>query len=64
MQAINCKDVEAIKMFLEEVSADMSIIEYNIREEVNCSEDKKNEYAKMVRELGDNIYNIAKQFHG
>lgn len=41
MYAINCKSIETIKMFLEEVSADMSIIEYNLREEVNCSEEKR-----------------------
>lgn len=53
-----------IKMFLEEVSADMSIIEYNLREEVSCSEEKKSEYIKMIKGLGNDIYNIAKRFNG
>lgn len=63
MYAINCKSIETIKMFLEEVSADMSIIEYNLREEVNCSEEKKKIYLSMINRLSHDIYSIAKKIN-
>lgn len=60
MQAVYAKDIEQIKEFLEDVAADMEIINSNIRE-LDCSEAQKVQNIKLITELRKNIYNTAKQ---
>ena len=60
MQAINAKTTDQIKMFLDEVAADMEIINYNIRES-DKSEDQKQSNIRLITNLRQNIYDTIKK---
>ena len=60
MQAIYAKTTEEVKMFLEEVGADMEILNYNIRES-NTDENQKTENIRLIKQLRENIYETMKK---
>ena len=60
MQAINTKNIEEIKMFLDEVGADMEILSYNIRE-YSYSEEQKIHNIKIISELRKSVYDAMKK---
>ena len=62
MQAINAKTRVGINTFLEEVGADMEIINYNIRENQDFTEQQKREYLDAVSKLRAQVYEVAKKF--
>lgn len=60
MQAIYAKTTEEVKMFLDEVAADMEILNYNIRES-NIDENQKTENIRLIKQLRENIYDTMKK---
>ena len=60
MQAINATTIEDIKRFLEEIGADMEILNYNVRE-LNIDESRKYENIRLITQLRENIYDTMKK---
>lgn len=60
MQAINATTIEDIKRFLEEIGADMEILNYNVRE-LNIDENRKYENIRLITQLRENIYDTMKK---
>ncbi len=60
MQAIYAKNIEGVKTVLDEMAADMEILNYNIRES-NASDEAKKHNIQLITQLRQNVYDTIKK---